>query len=318
MQDDPLLWGVENQFERLNELLGVSSDVKEKPLRRDVRSLGRLLGNVIKEQEGERLFETVEALRRISIAHRASRTGFEPAQEVVRRVTLNEAARLAKSFAMYFELTNLAETNHRRRRRRATQLSSDIPPQPGTFKGTLLRIRNAGVNLEGALGALGQVQVIPVFTAHPTEVARRTVLWKRQRIGQLLSELDNLPLVDARASDIQQEITAEITALWQTDEVRREAPQPCPTRSRWGSTITGPFETIPELYVEIAVAIENVYGEKIEAESLPRLVEFGSWIGGDHDGNPNVTTDSTKFALTHARQTVLLTTSSPYARRDGG
>src|SRR6185436_9739670 len=201
--------------------LGDPAELKEKPLRRDVSSLGRILGNVIKEQEGQHLFETVEALRTLSIAGRTNSSmpsAIDARMDIVRRITLTEAARLAKAFAMYFELTNLAETNHRKRRRRVTELSSYIAPQPGTFKGTLLRIRQAGISLDTTLQALSQVRVIPVFTAHPTEVARRTVLWKRQRISELLEQLDTVPLAASRAFEIQQEMVAEITSWWQSDE----------------------------------------------------------------------------------------------------
>src|ERR1043165_6213654 len=138
------IWRVEDQQGRLNELLGSPRNIKEKPLRRDVSSLGRLLGNVIKEQEGQRLFDMVETLRTLSISGRADQAAFQPRLDVVRGVTLTEAARLAKAFAIYFELTNLAETNHRKRRRRSSQLSPGSPAQPGTFKGTLQRVRKAG------------------------------------------------------------------------------------------------------------------------------------------------------------------------------
>src|SRR5712691_3083624 len=174
MADEPML-RANNQQERLSELLGIPGEIKEKPLRRDVSSLGRLLGNVIKEQEGQSLFDTVEALRTLSISGRADHAAFQPRLEIVRDTTLAEAAKLAKAFAMYFELTNLAETNHRKRRRRAMQLSPELPPQPGTFKGTLLRIRDSGIRFEEMTQALKHILVMPVFTAHPTEVARRTV-----------------------------------------------------------------------------------------------------------------------------------------------
>src|SRR5438309_4243234 len=177
MRDEPI-WRADNQQERLNELLGNPADIKEKPLRRDVSSLGRLLGNVIKEQEGQRLFDMVESLRTLSISGRADQAAFQPRLDIVRGITLTEAARLAKAFAIYFELTNLAETNHRKRRRRASQLSPESPAQAGTFKGTLQRARKTGIALEDMLRVLQQILVIPVFTAHPTEAARRTVLWK--------------------------------------------------------------------------------------------------------------------------------------------
>jgi phosphoenolpyruvate carboxylase len=301
--DDESLWRAGNQIERLKELLGATPEDKEAPLRRDVRSLGRLLGNVIKEQEGERLFDMVESLRKLCIAARSGQAAFEPQSGIFGTMNVLDAAKLAKAFAMYFELTNLAETNHRKRRRRAMQLAPDVASQPGTIKGTLLRTREAGIDFEEMMSALRRVRVIPVFTAHPTEVARRTVLWKRQRISQLLTELDNLPLAGARALEIQHEINAEITTLWQTDEVRR-APPTVFDEIQMGLDYSNVlFETIPELYGEIAAAIEEVYRIDVQDGVLPRLVEFASWIGGDQDGNPNVTHESAEYALDHARQT---------------
>ena len=153
--------------------------------------------------------------------------------------------------------------------------------------------------------ALQQILVMPVFTAHPTEVARRTVLWKRQRISHLLEDLDRLPLVDAGAAQIQEEITAEITSLWQTDEVRRAAPTVLDEIKMGLDYSAVLFETIPELYVELGDAMEQVYGKRLDSKSFPRLVEFGSWIGGDHDGNPNVTPESAERALSLSRQAAL-------------
>jgi phosphoenolpyruvate carboxylase len=302
---DDALWRVQNQEERLKELLGIPAEAKEAPLRRDVRSLGRLLGNVIKEQESEQLFETVEALRKLSISGRADQSAFEPRTSIVRGLSVTDAAKLAKAFAMYFELTNLAETNHRKRRRRAAQVSTNIPAQPGTFKGTLRRIRKSGVGFHDMLRALEAVLVIPVFTAHPTEVARRTIHWKRQHISEMLEKLDRLPLDDASALETQEEMTAEISSLWQTDEVRRAPPTVFDEILMGLDYSTVLFETIPELYAEITSAIEDVYEQPLTSDFKPRLVEFGSWIGGDHDGNPNVTPEATEYALSHARDKIL-------------
>ena len=202
-----------------------------------MRSLGRLLGEVLKEQAGEALFAAVEEIRQLAIEYRETSLHASPNQspdrqhQLMQRVTLIvadmdlvEAYRMTKAFAIYFELINLAETNHRKRRRRTAQLSPDLPPQPGTIRGTLRRMRDSGLDKEAALEWLRQIEVIPVFTAHPTEVARRTVLFKRQRIAASLESLDRLPLTDAAASEFESAIAAEITALWQTDEVRRRPP----------------------------------------------------------------------------------------------
>jgi phosphoenolpyruvate carboxylase len=305
MPHDVPLWHVDDQQERLHELLGIPPDVKEKPLRRDVRSLGQLLGNVLKEQEGDTVFAMVETLRKLSISGRTATSGFDQPYQIIRNITVDDAGKLAKAFAIYFELTNLAETNHRKRRRRAAQLSPNLQPQPGTFKGTLIRARDAGVEFDDMLAALRRIHVVPVFTAHPTEVARRTVIWKRQRISQLLEELDVLPLMDASAVSVQLEITEGITALWQTDEVRRASPTISDEIQMGLDYSPILFETIPEVYAVVTDAIEAVYERDLETHTLPCLVEFGSWIGGDQDGNPSVTTESAEYALARARETIL-------------
>jgi len=318
MTPDPL-WKAEDQGERLAELLGRDAEVKTLPLRRDVRSLGRVLGQVIREQEGDALFETVEALRNLAIRHReedgANHSGDSPqahaalmreAERIVDSLDVQGAYRLTKAFAIYFELTNLAETAHRKRRRRALQLDMDGPPQPGTLHGTLLRMKAAGLDAGAVLEQLSRITVVPVFTAHPTEVSRRTVLSKRRRIAAALEELDEVPLTDAAATTQEERIAAEITTLWQTDEVRRRRPAVA-DEVRMGLDYYADvlIDTIPNIYAEIAAAFRDCYGEPLEPAALPRVVRFGSWIGGDRDGNPYVTPDVTRAALELARATIL-------------
>src|SRR5215813_13167338 len=138
------MWKVDNQVARLTELTSQDHDLKEAPLRRDVRSLGRLLGEVLKEQVGDNLFSAVEELRLLLIEHRelhaqpghdveAERQLIERAERIVSRLNVADAHQMAKAFAIYFELTNLAETNHRKRRRRAAQTSPELLAQPGSF-----------------------------------------------------------------------------------------------------------------------------------------------------------------------------------------
>jgi phosphoenolpyruvate carboxylase len=300
-----MLWRAADQHQRLNELAGIPPDIKEEPLRRDVRSLGQLLGNVIKEQEGEALFDKVETLRKLSIAHRADQTSFGPAHDIIRNLSLHDAAVLTKAFGIYFELTNLAETNHRKRRRRAAELFPDAPPQPGTFKGTLLRIQKAGRTLENTLAALREIVVMPVFTAHPTEVARRTVLWKRTQISELLEALDILPLADAKAAEIQEQIAAAITALWQTEEVRRKPPSVFDEIDMGLDYSRVLLETVPGLYDVMSRDMHSTWNAPVDSHDLPRMLQFGSWIGGDRDGNPHVTPECTETALNAARHKVI-------------
>ena len=311
MGEDEQLWEVEDPRERLEELTARAGDEKESPLRRDVRSLGRLLGTVLKEQSGEALFDAVEELRRLTTAQRESADAGEreaamaQAESVVGRMSIAESHQLTKAFAIYFELTNLAETNHRKRRRRALEVSG-AEPQAGTFRGTLRRVRDAGVSFDEALELLSRVEVVPVFTAHPTEVARRTVLFKRARIAAELERLDWLPLSDRRARESAERIAAEITALWQTDEVRRRQPT-VRDEIKMGLDYYPNvlIDTLPEVYAEMVSAFNETYKLDWQAQQLPNVISMGSWIGGDRDGNPYVTPRTTHEALLMARETIL-------------
>lgn len=218
------LWHSDDPAARLAELLSNDAELKVAPLRRDVRLLGMLLGGVIREQSGVELFNTVETLRGLATRHRDTVSDLalmEEAEHLVDRVSVHEAYELTRAFAISFDLTNLAETAHRRRRRRASQHQGDDPPQPGTPAGTLRRLADAGVGLDAVRQHLAAIEVTAVFTAHPTEVSRRTVLYSKRRIAQALDRLDWQPLTKAAAAAQQAIIAAEVTSLWQTDDVRR-------------------------------------------------------------------------------------------------
>ena len=326
MGDAPL-WSAggsnNDQRSRLAELTASTTDpVKDLPLRRDVRSLGILLGRVLVEQSGKSLLEVVEELRRIFIQHREqprpqaagpnlNDLDFRDplliqAQKIVSGLTIEEAHLVTKAFAIYFELTNLAETTHRKRRRRAAKLHAEQPALEGSFRGTLKRMRAAGINADQALAVLRKIKVAPVFTAHPTEVARRTVLLKRRRIAKHLERLDRLPLTEADASRFESLIFAEVTSLWQTDEVRLEKPLVTDEiRMGLDHYPMSLFAALPRVYDELADSFRQVYDFDIDHRDLPGLLSFGSWIGGDRDGNPFVTPGSTREALQRARNTIL-------------
>ncbi len=322
------LWKPSSWSERLAELQARDFDAKQAPLRRDIRSLGALLGQVLREQAGEALFNTVEQLRRTAIARReaeaagdldAARKYLQEAEALTREAAEDpaKAYKLARAFAFYFELINLAETNHRKRRRRAAMLETDARPQRGSLRGTLRRMREGGVDRAGALELLGRICITPVFTAHPTEVARRSVMFKRRRISEFLAKLDAIPVAPAELAELESDLLAEITALWQTDDVRSVRPT---VRDEIRMALdyyeTSIFATIPVLYAEIAAAMDAEFPISTErhdsvAEThttlfdLPILVRFGSWIGGDRDGNPFVTAATTAEALEMANGLLL-------------
>jgi phosphoenolpyruvate carboxylase len=340
----PSLWSPTDWPQRLAELQAPTGELKEAPLRRDVRSLGMLLGEVLREQAGEPLYEAVEALRRTAIARReaeASQNGaanqadatahLQQALARVHTLDLAAAYQLARAFGFYFELINLAETNHRKRRRLSLQLNQTVTPasaiQRGDLRGTLRRLRQAGISANEVHSFLRRICVSPVFTAHPTEVARRSVMFKRRRISDLLEQLDRIPVPEPHLESLERNLLAEITALWQTDDVRSARPT---VRDEIRMALdyyeSSLFDTLPVLYSEVAAAIaaeypninpcapaepdDNAIATSLETSppsicELPRLIHFGSWIGGDRDGNPFVTPQATREALAMAHSLLL-------------
>jgi phosphoenolpyruvate carboxylase len=317
MADNPL-WSEGAQATRLAELTAATADpAKELPLRRDVRSLGILLGRVLVEQEGEAFLDVVEQLRHLLIQHReqppsagTSKPALEPdaslmsrAREIISGLSVEDAYRVTKAFAIYFELTNLAETNHRKRRRRAARMLSGKTPVDGSFRGTLVRMKSAGISADSVGESLRKVKVTPVFTAHPTEITRHTIRLKRRRIAAYLERLDQLPLSDSEALEYESLILAEITALWQTDEVRLNKPT-VRDEIHMGLDYFPMvlFDTLPRLYAELEESLRDVYNADA---AVPELLSFGSWIGGDRDGNPFVTAETTREALDMARHVII-------------
>jgi phosphoenolpyruvate carboxylase len=320
MVDSGLFWRADDQAQRLAELISRDGELREAPLRRDVRSLGRLLGTVIREQAGQRTYEAEEELRRLAIRHRelhydqgescldfpGERELQQEAVRIIGAMSVADAYQIVKAFSTFFELTNLAETNHRKRRRRAALLRGGTADKRGSLRGTLLRLREAGIDAASALHWLGQIQVIPVFTAHPTDVARRVMHFKQRRIARELELLDRLPLSLTEAEQGERSMLAEITALWQTDEVRRRKPTVLDEikmgLDHYPDSLIAP---LAGLYEDMAAAFRDIYGTEIPPAELPTVVRFGSWIGGDRDGNPHVSAETTREALQKARETIL-------------
>jgi len=308
-----LLWNPESWAQRLAELEAQGGELKEAPLRRDVRSLGILLGDVLREQAGIEFYQQVETLRQGTIRRREASSGERASElanealKLVHALPVERALLLTRAFAFYFELINLAETNHRKRRRLALQLTGEAGRQRGSLAGTLAEMRRVGIDVDEALGWLRQVLVIPVFTAHPTEIARRSVMFKRRRIGELLAQLDRIPVPEEDLARIEELVAAEITSLWQTDEVRSRRPTVY-DEIKMGLDYydVSIFQTLPNLYREIAEAFRAAYGLVIEVHDLPTVLAFGSWIGGDRDGNPFVTPEVTRESFKMARGHLLL------------
>ncbi len=280
---------------------------KNRPLREDVRFLGDQLGTILREQAGEGIFDTEEILRRGFKSLRRCEGGPELRERLLKLVAgldTDAAAQVMRAFTLYFQLVNLAEQHHRVRRIRAYAHAETDRPAPGSLDDVLGRLAAAGVSAPAVRALLARLWIAPVFTAHPTEVLRRTVLEKHERLARALDDRDDPRLGAADRARLTGAIAAEVESLWQTDEVHHRAPTVL-DEARHGlyfldSTL---FDAVPILYADLEAALARHYPG--EALAAPSFLRFGAWMGGDRDGNPNVTAETTYQALLLARRLFL-------------
>lgn len=259
------------------------------PLRRDIRLLGELLGQVILEQEGQALFDIEERVRLTS-----RRGEFANVQDIVSGLSLDEQARLVRAFSLYFQLTNLAEQHHRIRRRRQYAVEQRVPAE--SLDEAFRRLRDAGVSDEALAAGARHVSLELVLTAHPTEATRRTVLAAQLGVSALLHQLDDPQLSVAGRRDVEDALAELITTLWQTDETRAKRP-------RVVDEIRHGLWFFEQSLFDVAPALVGDYRRWLPGAPLP--LRFGSWIGGDQDGNPNTGPETLTQAVERARRLVL-------------
>jgi phosphoenolpyruvate carboxylase len=271
------------------------------PLRDDVRLLGERLGAVLKHHEGPELFALVEEVRALSkSAHAGSDEDFDRLADLLRDVPIGTAFRVARAFAHFLTLANIAEQHHRIRRRRDHARDAHGRPQRGSSEETFARLLAAGVSADALARAARSIRVELVLTAHPTEIVRRTLLQKHHRIAAVLSVLDRPDLTGPECQDALDALQREIEAVWQTDEVRRERVSPL-DEVRAGLVVfeESLWDGVP-LYVRaLDRAMRAATGAGLPLDAAP--IRFGSWIGGDRDGNPTVTPEVTRQATWLAR-----------------
>jgi len=279
---------------------------KDAALRDDVRTLGALVGDVIREQGGDVLFHQVEGARVAAIRRRAGEAGAEAELEALAR-TLGprEARELVHGFAAYFEVVNLAERVHRIRRRR-DYLRRGTASQEGSLEDTVRRLAAAGLGPDDGGALLQRLLVEPVFTAHPTEATRRTLLEKEQVIGRLLVRRLDPSLTPAEDRATLGRIREEVTVAWQTEPQPAERPTVFDELEHVLFFLTDVvYRVVPPFYEELEQALATVYGAAASGIAIPTILRFASWVGGDMDGNPNVTADTLRAALARHRTLVL-------------
>jgi len=280
-----------------------SLDEKLKPLHQEVRYLVGTLGRVLLDQEGKRFFDIVESVRRQAIALRRR---YHPARETkllkqLASLKLDNLVKVVRAFNLYFQLVNLAEDKHRIRRKRAYE--AEGLPQPGSIEHIVQKLKQGGVSFRHLEKILKGLSIELVLTAHPTEAQRRSVLEKLFVIDRLLFEREYRLLTPREILDIDRKIYEAVTLLWQTDELRRRR------QTVYDEVDNGLFyldeilfEILPATLLRFRRAAEHGYGKKIDFYPFLR---FGSWIGGDRDGNPNVTHQVTREAVRRQKDAVL-------------
>ena len=280
---------------------------KHSALRDDVHVLGALVGAVLRDQGGDTLFDLVEQDRKLAIRRRAGDKEAAAELSVQLRGRAPQVARdLARAFSMWFRAVNLAEKVHRIRRRRGYFLEASERAQPGGVEAALLTLKQQGRTLADVLALLGQVRIEPVFTAHPTESARRTMLRKNQRIAGLLLDRLDPTLTPQELRQNWERVRTEITTAWQTEDHPRERLTVADEREHvvfYLAEIL--YRILPAFYGELAEALGKVFGVQPESLELPNIVRFGTWVGGDMDGNPDVHAKTIRETLARQQQVII-------------
>ncbi|MQM38466.1 Phosphoenolpyruvate carboxylase [wastewater metagenome] len=263
------------------------------PLREDIRQLGGLLGSTLYEQAGESVFHVVEEVRRLS---KEARAGDAEAAQALERMLAElpdeHIMPVVRAFSQFLNLANIAEQHHRVRRSRTWLRDPDSAPLRGSLEESFERL-SGEVDGERLHQAVCDLSIELVLTAHPTEVSRRTLLQKYNRIAELLDQQDRLDPIPEEIEEVHQSLRREITAAWYTDEIRRQRPRP-QDEARWGLAVIEQtlWDVIPRYLRRLDRQVYRRTGEHLPLDAAP--IRFGSWMGGDRDGNPRVTATVTR------------------------
>nr|WP_315257819.1 phosphoenolpyruvate carboxylase [uncultured Duganella sp.] len=277
---------------------------KDAPLKEDIRLLGRLLGDVLRDQEGEEVYAVVETIRQTAVRFRreADAGAAKELDGMLKILTKEQTISVVRAFSYFSHLANIAEDQHHIRRRRAHLLAGSNPQQ-GSVNYALCKLKEAGVPQETVATFFQDALISPVLTAHPTEVQRKSILDAEHDIARLLAERD-LPLTPKETAANLHLLKARIATLWQTRMLRYSkltvADEIENALSYYRITF---LRELPGLYDDIEQDIAHHYGESTQLNAP--YVQMGSWIGGDRDGNPNVNGGTMSHALTRQATTIL-------------
>jgi phosphoenolpyruvate carboxylase len=269
---------------------------KDQPLFQDIRYLGRLLGDVVREQEGDEVFDVVETIRQTAVRFRREddSSAAQTLDKKLRSLSPEQTVSVVRAFSYFSHLANIAEDRHRNRRHRIHALAGSTS-QPGTIAYALERLMEANAAATPVLQQFfNDALIVPVLTAHPTEVQRKSILDAQHDIARLLAERDQ-PLTERERAHNEAMLRARVTSLWQTRMLRDARLTVADEIENALSYYRATFlEEIPAMYADIEAALAE---HGLDAR-LPPFFQMGSWIGGDRDGNPNVSATTLEEAIT--------------------
>ncbi len=289
----------------MSEFLKTFDKLNDAQLRSSVKLLGKLLGNIIKSHAGDKVYIAVEKLRKGFINLRKDNNQIKHDQ-LIRYISKLDPITLKnviRSFSKYFALVNVAEEAYQHINR-TDRLKSGFDSWEGSFDQTLRECKASDMDDTQLESLINSLRYIPVFTAHPTEAKRRSKLEAMRRIFNTILELQSYKGQSIKREELIDELQAEILILWRTDEVRLRKPTVLDeVENGLYYFRTSLFRAIPEVYRDLEKAIKRVY--HTDNVKVPSFIRFGSWIGGDRDGNPFVTADITREAVYMHAETAL-------------
>ncbi len=271
-------------------------------LRAQVKLLGALLGRVLQETAGEGVFEAVEELRQgfVDLHQQEDPARRAKLMALIESMPPEKLEQVIRGFSTYFSLVNIAEESHAHRNRRR-QMAMGENLWIGSFHRTLADLKEQGVSAETLQRLVDRMQFTPVFTAHPTEARRRTVMEGLRRVFLLCDRLYDPLLGENEREELAAELDVEIRIMWRTDELREHKPEvQDEVRTGLYYMRNSLFEAVPRAYRYFEKAVRKHYGTDVKGEAaikVPSFIRFGSWIGGDRDGNPYVTPEVTEWTV---------------------
>ncbi|MGM0874804.1 MAG: phosphoenolpyruvate carboxylase [Bacillota bacterium] len=276
------------------------------PLRRDVKSLGHILGEILVHHGGTELLDKVEKLRVMAKTLRGSfdKDIYNELKEEIVNLDTPMRQQVIRAFSIYFHLINAAESNHRIRRRREYQLQDDHVVQPASIESAILALKENEIDEATIQNVLNTLSLELIITAHPTEATKRSVIEIQKRIANILKNLDNPMLTKKERKKLEDSLLNEVTILWQTDELRHRKPTVMDeVRNGLYYFDQTFFDVLPDIHQDLEEGLTEQFPE--HKWEVPNFLRFGSWIGGDRDGNPNVTPEVTWETLVSHRELAL-------------